>query len=291
MVAWAGVYHSAHYLVSSMDIYTVACIRYLLASVVLLVALKYKQCYIITKEQFKQNWSILVNIGLIGIGVYNLVFLNAEKHLPAKMVALIFSITPCLTALLSSLYFRTRLNAIAYIGMLIALCGAIGVINYSNVECGRYWCGNMFTHISTGEISSIALCFVAAIFNIMNRVATQKQINSLQITTFAAIFGSLLLLVAMLIWGNPATILHQSFNFWLAMAYTVIIASVLAYFWYSEAIRELGVAKTVIFVNAIPILTVLMDIIFNHNPVHLSVLSCGTIIIAGVIITNKSIIR
>jgi drug/metabolite transporter (DMT)-like permease len=125
----------------------------------------------------------------------------------------------------------------------------------------------------------------------MNRVATQKQINSLQITTFAAIFGSLLLLVAMLIWGNPATILHQSFNFWLAMAYTVIIASVLAYFWYSEAIRELGVAKTVIFVNAIPILTVLMDIIFNHNPVHLSVLSCGAIIIAGVIITNKSIIR
>jgi drug/metabolite transporter (DMT)-like permease len=291
MLAWAGVYHSAHFLVSSdVDIYTVACVRYFLASIILLIVLQYKQGYIITREQFKQNWAILINIGFIGIGIYNLVFLNAEKHLPAKMVALIFSITPCLTALLSSLYFKTKLSVVAYIGMIVALIGAVGVINYSNVECGKYWC-NLFNNLSVGEISSIALCFAAASFNILNRIATQKHINSLQITTFAAVFGCITLFIAMIIYGHPATITHQSFGFWLAMAYTVIIASVLAYFWYSEAIRELGVPKTVIFVNAIPILTVIMDMIFYHHPVNVTVLVCGGIIISGVIITNKAIIR
>lgn len=290
IIGWSGVYHSANYLVKHVDLYTAAFTRYLCASIALVIIMKVKNGYIIQKEQFKQNWWLLINLGVVGIGFYNLSFFIAEQYLPASMVALIFSITPCLTALLASLYFKQKLSIFAYAGMIIALLGTVGVINYSNPECNKYWC-SLIDHLSTGEISTLFLCFFAALFNIMNRVASQKHIDSLTITTYAAVFGTIVLFIAMLINGHPSELLHQDITFWLVMTYTFAIGSVVSYFWYSEAIKNLGVSKAVVFLNGIPFTTILIGVILFNQPVNFSIIICGIIIIIGVMITNKMINR
>ena len=125
----------------------------------------------------------------------------------------------------------------------------------------------------------------------MNRIATQKQIPSLTITTYAAVFGSLVLFFPMIILGHPSNIFSQNLEFWSIMLYTSLIGSVLAYFWYSESIKNLGVAKTVIFLNGIPFVTILIGVALFGEQVSLATVFCGVVIISGVILTNLMIKR
>lgn len=288
IIGWAGVYHSANYLVRHVDLYTAAFTRYLFASIILLIIMKFKRGYVVNAVEFKQNWLLLVSIGIIGIGLYNISFFMAEKYLTANMVALIFSISPCLTALLASLYFKQRMGIFAYVGLIIALLGAVGVINYSTPSCNQYWC-NIINHISIGEISTLFLCLFAALFSIMNRLASQKGIDSLTITTYAATFGTVVLFITMLIFGHPQELFTQNIQFWLVMSYTILIGSVVSYFWYSEALKNLGVAKVVVFINGIPFMTILIGIVLFGQPTSLPVVICGGVIIMGVMLTNKMI--
>lgn len=289
IISWAGVYHAANYLVRHLDMYSTAFIRYLIASIILLVILKIKRGRVFDKELFKSNWLLLISIGIVGIGLYNLAFFGAEKHLSANMVVLIFSFSPCLTAFMASIVFRQKIPLTGYLSMLVALSGTIGVINYANPSCGKFFCPEIFTHLSIGEIYALFLCFFAAIFSLMNRKATQKKIDSLTITSYAAVFGCIVLFFSMLMFGNISEIADQPINFWLVMAYTSIVGSVAAYFWYSEAIGTLGVPKVVVALNAIPFTTLVMSVIFFNQKISLSIILCGMIIITGVILTNLSL--
>jgi drug/metabolite transporter (DMT)-like permease len=276
-------------LVKSLDTYSVAFIRYFLASVILLTILRVKHGQFFNKLQFQQHWKLLLSIGVIGIGLYNIAFFGAEKYLSADQVVLIYSFSPCLTALLASWVMKQRLGVIAYLGMIIALCGTVGVINYANPQCGEYFCKDIIRHLSIGEVYALSLCIFAAIFSILNRIASQQHIDSLTITTYAAVFGSVVLLIAMLLGGHPHDILHQSHQFWLALLYTSVIGSVAAYFWFSEAIKDLGVPKVVVFLNGIPFATILLGVVFFNEPISLPIIVCGIVIIAGVMLTNYMI--
>lgn len=290
IIGWAGVYHSANYLAHHSDIYGLAFIRYFLASIILVTIIWFKRGYLIKLADLKKHYKILVLLGTFGIGIYNIGFFIAERYLPASKIALIIAFTPCVSSLTSSLYFRQKLSIYAYIGMLIALLGTVGVINYGNTNCGRYWC-NFFEHLSTGEIAALSLCITTSLFNIMSRIASQNGIDSLTITAFAAIFGDIILFFAMVLFGNIHSVIYNNIDYWLLMAYTVLIGSVLCYFWYSEAIAKLGVSRISVFLNGIPFTAVLIDIIFFNREVHLPVIISGIIIIVGVIITNKAINR
>lgn len=289
IISWAGVYHAANYLVRHLDMYSTAFIRYLIASIILLVILKIKRGKIFDVELFKKNWLLLISVGVVGIGLYNLAFFGAEKYLTANMVVLIFSFSPCLTAFMASIVFRQKIPLTGYLSMLVALSGTIGVINYANPSCGKFFCPEIFTHLSIGEVYALFLCLFAAIFSLMNRKATQRKIDSLTITSYAAVFGCIVLFFSMLLFGNISEVIHQSINFWLVMAYTSIIGSVAAYFWYSEAIGTLGVPKVVVALNAIPFTTLVMSVIFFNQKISLSIILCGMIIITGVILTNLSL--
>ncbi len=287
---WAGVYHAASIMVVSMDVYTLGFFRYLLASIILLTILKVRRGYVYNHQEFCNNWPILVLLGIIGIGLYNIAFFNAEKHLSANTVALIFAVNPCLTALLAAIFMKTKLRILGYFGMLIALCGTLGVINFANPQCGKFFCSDIIHKLSLGEIYALLMCSFAAVFSILNRVAALRRIDALTITTYAAIFGMLTLL-PMVVWeGNLFSLTQQNLGFWLAMLYTIIVGSVIAYFWYAEAINDLGVNQVVVFLNGIPFATIILGVIFFHEATTLPVIGCGAIIVVGVIITNRSII-
>ncbi|MDD3266864.1 MAG: DMT family transporter [Burkholderiales bacterium] len=290
IIGWAGVYHSAHYLAHHSDIYGLAFIRYFLASVILVSIIWFKRGYLIKITDFKKHYKILILLGTFGIGIYNIGFFIAESHLPASKIALIIAFTPCVSSLMSSFYFRQKLGIYAYIGMIIALLGTVGVINYGNASCGRYWC-NFFEHLSTGEIAALSLCITTSLFNIMSRIASQNGIDSLTITAFAAIFGDIILFFSMLLFGNIHSVIYNNSEYWILMTYTVLIGSVLCYFWYSEAIAKLGVSRISVFLNGIPFTAVLIDIIFFKHAIHLPVIISGMVIIFGVIMTNRAISR
>ena len=282
--AWGGVYQSANYLVKTLDPFSTAFVRYLIAAIILLLLRRRQHGEFINVVQFKQNWLLLISLGVLGIGLYNLVFFGAEKYLSATLVVTIFAFSPCLTAYLGALVFKQRITGLAYLGMALALVGTIGVINFAS--CGHYSCHATFEQLSRGQVFALLMCLLAALYSLMNRQATLRNIDSLTITTYAAVFGMLVLFIAAVIFGHLNQVWQQSGTFWLVMLYTALIGSVGAYFWFSEALAQLGVATTAVFLNAIPLSTILIGVIFLGQSIALPVIGYGLIIVSGVMLSN-----
>lgn len=285
---WGGGYQVAHHLAHNMETTCIGFIRYLIASIILIIIHKRHMGYIFDKEEFKKNWIALIGVGAIGIGLYNMCFFAAEKYLSGSMIAIIFSLNPCITALLAALIFRQRIRLGGFIGMIIALLGAIGVVSYANPECGQFFCSNIFADIGRGQILTLILCFLAAGYSIFSKIASKAQVKSLTITMYASVVGTIWLFFATLFIGD-FDIIGKTMTFWSGMLYMSIFTSVLGYFWFSEAINELGVAKSAVFINGIPLSAVLIGTLLLGETISLSVLGCGILIIIGVLLTNRLI--
>jgi len=74
---------------------------------------------------------------------------------------------------------------------------------------------------------------------------------------------------------------------WLCLPFLGILATGLAYFWYYQAIAVIGASRSGIFINTVPVFAVVMGALILNEPVHLSLLTGGFMVVTGVYLTNK----
>lgn len=287
ILIWAGVYHIAKYLTIDTDAFTLAFLRFFTAGCVLLM-MYFKEHGIKGALTITDNqWSILWLISLVGVFGYNILFFGAESIISANDVAIFFAFSPCLTVIFSKLILKHEIHPFAYVGIVIALLGTVGVITLSHKPVPEYSCLATHRLIPWGQILAISTAFVMALYNVFNKKACCLGLDALTITTFSALMGTLFLFISFLLFGGKfASLMHKPLTFWAGLGYISILATVVAYKWYSEAIRELGVGQTAVFLNGIPLFTVLIGITFLGNVILPDVMLSGIIIIIGVVITN-----
>jgi drug/metabolite transporter (DMT)-like permease len=191
-----------------------------------------------------------------------------------------------MTTIISAWIFKTKLNLLSKFGVLIALLGSIGVVNYATPECGQFWCNNTFAHIGRGEVYGILATLVFACYSVVSRCAAQRKVSSLVMNSYASIIGGILLGFVAAFKADFSVIPNLGISFWLAFFYITILATIVAYLWYTDAIIHLGVFKTVIFQNTIPLQTVLIGYLFFHEGIGIKVLGSGIVVLLGVYITN-----
>ena len=290
ILLWGGVYHVAKFLVSDTDIWTVAFLRFSSAGVVLLIMYRSRHRRIIVHRPTR-HWRMLFLIGLIGIFGYTTLFFAAESLIPANNVAILYAFTPCITAILSKFFLKQQIPKFAYVGIIVALLGTIVVISLSEISCnGELICTGLVQHLSLGQILAILASICMCIYNILNKKAAMMNLDPMTITTFSAVFGAILLFFAFWAFGAPAhNLLHKSFTFWLAMFYTSIFATVISYKWYSEAIKYIGIGQTAVFLNGVPLSTVLIGVILLGQSINPKIAIAGLVIILGVLITNYAV--
>ena len=288
VLIWGGVYHVAKYLVEGSDPFTVSFVRWFIASVVLL-AFYWRKCGVAGFKKSTTEWKVLLLLSLFGVSVYNLLFFSAEVFLPASMVAILYSFTPCITVMLSAVFLKQKVSFYAWCGIIVAMTGAVVVINLSSPTCGKFFCIGLFSNVSFGQILAILASLSMAIYTILNKQASHMQMDSLTITTFSAVFGAIVLFITAIFFGDLPSIIHKSWMFWLAMAYVSTLATVVSYKWYSEAICNIGMNKTSVFQNGIPLATVILGVVFLGQTISLEIIMSGCAIIAGVLITNKAL--
>ena len=293
--AWGGVYHTAHYMVQFMEPVPLGLLRYTCAFFLLLCLMKKQTGSFLNYHYFEKHWGILIFVGVFGIGLYNLFFLTAESDISGDLVSIIFALTPCVTIILSRILFRTKLTMMGLLGIIIALCGTIGLVSYNYILAGNIDFLES-THMWHGELYTFYTVLCASIYNLTSKQASKRGIPSIVITTYAALFGSITLLICELIHRvfviHPHAIINISLlplNFWWAFLYTVVIGSVLGYLWFSQVIDELGVSPSAIAINGIPLASVVIGLIILGTFIPIHTIIFGSIIILGVIVTSLSL--
>lgn len=285
---WASLYHVAKIATKETGPVTIAFIRYVITAAIFIFIHKFKTGNFIPKLD-KSQWLCILALGLVGICLYNLLFFSAESLISGNLVAIMYAFAPCITTVISSYIFKARLNFLSKVGILIALLGSIGVINYATPECGKFFCSNIFMHIGRGEVLGMLATITFACYSVISKYTSQKNVPSITMNTYAAIIGTITLGLFAFLDGDLTTIHELSLSFWFSVLYMSIIATVIAYLWYTDAIIQLGVFRTVVFQNTIPLQAVIIGYVFFGARIGMNELLCGVIVLIGVYITNYAL--
>lgn len=288
MFLWGATYHAAKELVQELDIYTSSAIRWGIAALVLVIMFYQKKSLRGFIQPFR-NWIIILAIGIFAIGVYNIFFFAAEARIPANLVAVIIAITPCITVICSRVFFKEAINFLTLIGIVIAFCGAVLVINVSG--CGNLWCNNLIINLNFGELLAFLMAICAVAYNLLLKKSARLGMDGLTVTTLSSLVGAVFLIIVAGLKGKYLTIMNLSNHAWWMIFYLAIFGSVLGYKWYSDGVKEIKVSQAVVFVNTIPLTSIITGILFFNSPVTYLFVMAALIVIAGVIITNYSLIN
>lgn len=287
---WGSMFQFAKLLVADLDPISVSFMRWLIATGCLIV-LYYKSNSRANFFPQLKNLPILALSGALGVCIYNILFFFAEELIPGSLVAILCSFAPAVAVILSTIFFKSRTNLFTWIGIIISLTGAITIINLTNSECKNFFCGNFLHEMSSGNLLAIGLSICTAAYSLVNRKAVTSGMSSLTLTTYSAIFGTIFLLICVMFKGDLSKIFSLGSSFWLLILYASIGANVIGYKWFNDVIYDLGVPKTIIFQNGIPLASVITGYIFFNESLPGSVFLSSLIIIIGVLLTNFSLTK
>ncbi|MES2819630.1 MAG: DMT family transporter [Pseudomonadota bacterium] len=281
-VIWGGTFVAGRFLSVDMPPLLVASLRFVLASLALLLFLLAARIpfAVPTARQFLQ----LLVLGFFGIFFYNLCFFYGLHYVNASRASLIVALNPAVIALVAFLVFKERLSAPRMLGIAFCLVGAGLVIVSRDARvfqaASDAWLGD-----------ALILGCVAGwvIYSLFSRNLS-KALGPLHTVTYSIWLGTLMLCCAtyaQLDIGFDA-LARISLAQMLSLLYLGVFGSAIAYVWYYDGIRQIGATRSGAFIALNPLTAVLLGALLLGE--HLSVPMCGggVLIVAGLYLCNRS---
>ncbi|MCL6268232.1 DMT family transporter [Flagellimonas myxillae] len=216
--------------------------------------------------------------GFIGLFGFNIFFFLGLKYSTAINAALIVSLNPALTLVISRLILKTKIEKIQLLGITVAFLGAIYLIVKGNITD--------LAHIefNIGDI----LIFIANIFFALHHVWVKKfagnftSINFTFLTGLCCLVGFTFMLPA----TGMSNLVDHSTGFWMAVIGIGCFGTALAYFLWQKGVHIVGPDKAGIYMNVVPLSAAVLTFFFNEN-LYLYHLIGGLLIITGLFISRN----
>jgi drug/metabolite transporter (DMT)-like permease len=239
-------------------------------------------CFIGKNHLFAKNWKdefIFLLIGILGGSSYFLAENFALKITQASNVALIVCTAPLLTAIFSHIYLKNeKLNRRLIQGSLLALFGvALVVFN-----------GKFILQLNPfGDLLSFLAALSWAFYTILfKRVSNRYPITFITRKVF---FYGLLTILPTFIFHPLTTDTGLLFQPAVLgnLLFLGIVASLLCYFFWNNAIKHLGAVQTTNYVYIIPIITLIASSLFLNETITIFAIIGMLFILAGVYWAEK----
>jgi drug/metabolite transporter (DMT)-like permease len=233
---------------------------------------------LVTKEPLfieRQDRFAIIRLGFIGITLYNIFFMYGLKYTSAANSALLISLSPLCGALISAALRREPVAFRAAAGLGLASAGVILIIG-SHHGAPDFTVSGM-----AGDLLSLCATFTWAFYTVSAKPLLAKY-SALKVTAYNMAAGSILLLPLSLpgLAGQKWT--GISGLTWLAAAFAAFIAAGVAYvFWY-EGVKRIGVIRTMVYHYLMPFAAVLFAAIALHEKIAALQIGGGIFILAGV---------
>jgi len=271
---WGGTFIATRIAAQTFEPFMGASLRYIIACVFLLpLAWKTNRDFLrVNKKQFFQ----LCLLGFSGIFAYNFFFFKGLKLVPASHGALLVALNPIMVMLFSAWKYGEKIKKVRIIGMLIALMGVVFVISRGNPL-------ELFSSFQWGDAFMLGCPVTWAVYTIAGKEAL-KTTTPIQASAWASLSGCIMLLLF------AGTETYPDFvpgKVWIALSYLGIIGTVLAFVWYYEGVMKLGVTRTAVFNNLVPVFALILSVFILKEQVHLYTYIGAALVIGGVVIINR----
>lgn len=284
MLFWGTSFVFTSLILPSINAISLIFIRLVISASMLwiFILLFYKKCKI-----EKKDWKYLFLLALFEPFFYFLGETFALERVSPVIVSPIISTIPVFTAIIMVLFFKAKLSKTNIIGIFLSLIGVICMILGKNLQIDV-------------DIFGIFLLFVTVCSSVCYGIILNTlsgKVNTIWLIAIQNTIGMLLFLPLWLITKQPIDYqanlsagifanFSPQFVVWFSIIMLSIFSSTLAFMFYSMAVKKIGISRSAVFTNAIPIFTAITAFFLTGELLSLYKMIGILIIIVGVCLTQ-----
>jgi drug/metabolite transporter (DMT)-like permease len=279
MVLWAGNFIVVKDVVTVMPPVGFTFLRYALASLALLVILRWSEGSV---RLPRPDVARILLLGAIGFGAYQMLWTVGLQSIPAGDSALIIAATPVFTAVLAVVAGADTLTPAKFAGAVLSFAGVVVVIAAG--------VGIQLTGSLVGGALTLAAALCWATYTAFAGPVMRRH-SPLVLTAWATVAGTVAMapigLAQLLAPGalGPAQA-ERALPIAIAVAYSGLLAAALANVVVFNGVRLLGPTRIITLQALVPAMAVLLAFVFLHEAIRPAQVAGGAIIVAGVALTR-----
>jgi len=277
---WSGAFITGKFSVQEFPPFALTFFRFLFALPFIFTILYLKE----PKNLFPhgKQWRALLLLGFVGTFCYHVLFFTSLKYTTAINSSLIGAINPMVTTLLAAMFFGERLTPLRVFGIFLSFSGVFLFITNGDLQVMYHF------QVNHGDFLMLIGVFCFATYALLSRrYMKQYQLTPFMVTAYTFLI-CVVISVPFVLWENPATYLSATTSRgWLSILYMSVFASVLGYLFQAIAIQRIGAPRTAVFINLVPIFTIIQSVTILGESITLIKLMCAGIVIIGVYLATR----
>lgn len=275
VILWASAFPAVRYCLEYYSPQSIMLFRFLISSAIFIIIAFIKKI----RLPYKKDLLLFITDGLIGIFFYMLFLNMGTKLVPSGISSFIVSSAPIFSIILSILILKEKIRINSLIGILISFFGLI-LITVSQI--------NNFS-LNIGILLLIGSALSTSLHSIFQRQLL-KIYTPIETTTYSIFFATLfmLLFIPDLIKELPETPLAVNS----ILIYLGVFPAAIAFLLWGYALSK--TEKTVhitMFLYLAPFISSLIAYFWLHEKLSFLAVSGGIIIILGMILSDKTLIK
>ncbi len=276
MVIWAGNFIVVKSALAVLPPVGFTFLRFLLASVTLLLLLRWREGSIgLPRRDLIAMWIL----GGLGFGLYQILWTTGLTTVAAGDSALIIAATPVLVAILAVIARSDVLTPVKLAGVLVSFIGvAIVVASGPGLSIG----GSI-----VGEAITLAAAFCWSIYTAYAGPYL-RRISPLRATAWATVAGTTVLAPVAILQLGSVDVGRAGPEVAGAIIYSGMLAAGISNVVVSNGIKVVGPTRTAALQFLVPALAVVLAAIFLAEPIRPGQVLGGLVIIAGVVLTRSA---
>lgn len=273
VIAWGISFVSTEFLLRDLGAMTIGAIRFVFATGVLFIMMKQ------TKTSLKIDPSdkfLFVIAGSVGIAIYFYFENLGIKFISASPAALIIAAIPMFTLVFEAILYKRQIGLIDVLAILISIIGVVLIVDV-----------NFETFFKSEESLGYMMMIGAVVSWVIYSMASKplfKKYSYLTIIYYQFLYSLPFFLVMVPFeanrWQNIGleSIAH--------LVFLGVFASVLGFYYYAKAMDLLGITESSIFINFLPIVTIIFSYFYMGQVISTKQLIGGVLVMCSVTVTT-----
>jgi drug/metabolite transporter (DMT)-like permease len=270
-VAFGGTWVAADIAVEAAPPFTIAALRFGLASVLL-----YGWSRLAGRRLTPIRGAdvpMIAGLALTAVAGYNWLFLTGLTLAPATDGAIIVpGLAPVFTALFAGAFLGERLGVRVFIGLAVAVVGLVLVVAPGDGAIG----GDRLL----GDALFLAGAVLWGVYSVLARVAS-RRFDAVSTTLYGIALGTVILVPAALLEGGAERVLAAPLEALAGIGYLAVFGTVAAFVLLNLGVARIGAARASAFALLVPVIGVLSSVWLLGDQLGPGTVVGGAIVLAG----------
>lgn len=273
VLIWGLSFLSIKFVIEFLGPMTLGFVRFVIASIVVLLIYKVKGN---NEKVSKKDMPMMAIAGVIGVTLYFYFENNGVKYLPASTASLVIATIPIFTMIFERMIYKTKMTKLKVFGVMVSIVGVYFLV------------GGNLRELLTGDLAKgYGMMFAAVLAWTAYSLVTKPMFDKysmLTIVFWQTIYGAVAFFPFIFFEDNRWDMIGTSEI--LHLLYLGVMCSAVAYYIYVYSMKELGVTTSSLFLNLMPLVTVVAGYFFLKETISLYQALGGALIVISVYISS-----